>query len=135
VADTPRLRGLADTSVVVEPPPASDLPREVAVSALTIAELAAGTHAAADAAERSLRQDRLQRIEATFDTIAFDVAAARAYGRVFAAVSASGRKPRGRRALDLLIAASAAAEGLPLYTRNPHDFAGLEGIVEVVGIP
>jgi len=129
-----RERGIVDTSVVVEPPPAQALPREMAVSALTVAELAAGTHAAADPGERSLRQDRLQRVEATFDTIAFDVAAARAYGRVFAAVSISGRKPRGRRALDLLIAATAAAEGLPLYTRNPRDFAGLEGIVEVVEI-
>ena len=101
---------------------------------MTMAELAAGPHATADAAERARRQDRLQRAEATFAPLPVDAAVARAYGRVYAAVSAAGRKARGRRVVDLLIAATALAAGLPLYTRNPRDFAGLSDLVEVVAV-
>jgi predicted nucleic acid-binding protein len=87
--------------------------------------------------ERARRQDRLQRTEATFDPIAFDAAAARAYGRIHAEVVSSGPEARGRRAVDLLIAATALAADLPIYTRNPSDFAGLESLVDVraVGSP
>lgn len=129
-------RGILDTSVVIDLDrlDASALPREVAVTAITMAELAAGPHATADAAERARRQDRLQRAEAAFDPIAFDAAAARAYGRIYAAVVARGRKARGPRAVDLLIAAVAAAAGLPLCTRNPDDFAGLDDLVTVVAL-
>jgi hypothetical protein len=110
----------------------ADLPLEIAVSAITMAELAAGPHATADTAERARRQDRLQRAESTFEPLAVDGAVARAYGRVYAAVAAAGRKARGRRAVDLLIAATAVAAGLPLYTRNPHDFAGLSALLDVI---
>jgi predicted nucleic acid-binding protein len=128
------LRGVLDTSVVVdlEDIQPSRLPAEVAVSAITMAELAAGPHAATEAEERASRQDRLQRVEAAFDPLPFDVEAARAYGRLYAAVVASGRKTRGARAVDLLIAATAAAAGLPLYTRNGDDFRAVEELVEVV---
>jgi predicted nucleic acid-binding protein len=128
------LRGVLDTSVVVdlENIQPSRLPAEVAVSAITMAELAAGPHAATEAEERARRQDRLQRAEAAFDPLPFDVEAARAYGRLYAAVVASGRKARGARAVDLLIAATAAAAGLPLYTRNGDDFRAVEELVEVV---
>ena len=68
------------------------------------------------------------------EAIPFDAVAARAYGRVFAAVVAGGRKARGKRAMDLLIAATAAAADLPLYTRNIDDFSGLEGVVEIVEV-
>ncbi|MEY2517519.1 MAG: hypothetical protein QOJ89_4877 [bacterium] len=117
-------RGLIDTSVVIdlERVAAAELPEELAVSAVTLAELAAGPHATADPAERARRQDRLQRVEATFDPLPFDVAAARAYGPIYAAVISAGREARGRRAIDLLIAATALAAGLPLYTCNPDDF-------------
>jgi predicted nucleic acid-binding protein len=127
-------RALIDTSVVIdlERLPADALPAEIAISAVTLAELAAGPHATADTAERARRQERLQRTEATFEPLPFDSASARAYGRLFAAVSAAGRKGGGRRALDLLIAATAAAEQLPVYTRNAKNFAGLDEIVEVV---
>jgi predicted nucleic acid-binding protein len=101
---------------------------------VTLAELAAGPHATADPEERARRQDRLQRTEATFEPLPVDGAVARAYGRVFAAVSGAGRKARGRRAFDLLIAATALAAQLPLYTRNPSDFEGLEGLIEVVAV-
>ena len=129
-------RGVIDTSVVIdlEQIEPSRLPLELAVSSLTMAELAAGPHATNDADERARRQDRLQRAEAVFDPLPFDAEAARAYGRVFAAISATGRKARGARVVDLLIAATACGVGLPLYTRNVEDFRGLEGFIEVVSI-
>ncbi|RPJ55903.1 MAG: type II toxin-antitoxin system VapC family toxin, partial [Acidobacteria bacterium] len=107
---------------------------EIAISAITLAELASGPHATTDPAERARRQDRLQRAEATFEPLPVDAEVARAYGRVYAAVAASGRKARGRRAFDLLIAATAVAAGLPLYTRNPSDFAGLSDVLQVVPV-
>jgi len=113
---------------------ASQLPEEGAISAITFAELSAGPHATDDLEERARRQDRLQRVETTFDPIPFDGAAARAYGRVYATVVAAGRKARGRRALDLLIAATALALELPLYTCNPDDLAGLGDLVQVVAV-
>jgi predicted nucleic acid-binding protein len=136
VAETPAARGLIDTSVVIdlERIDAGALPAEVAVSAITMAELAAGPHATADPDERARRQDRLQRAEATFDALPVDAAVARAYGRVYAAVAGAGRKARGARSLDLLIAATALATDLPLYTRNPSDFRGIGSFVEVVAV-
>ena len=127
-------RGLLDTSVVIdfERLDPTMLPLEIAVSTLTIAELAAGPHATADLQERARRQDRLQRVEAVFDPVPFDAEAARAYGRVYAATIAVGRKARGPRAVDLLIAATASAAGLPLYTRNGDDFEGLQDVVDIV---
>lgn len=133
---TPRDRGIIDTSVVIDLEhldPAA-LPLEVAISSITLAELAAGPHATADSEERARRQDRLQRTEAAFDPLPFDSEAARAYGRIYAAVVAAGRKARGTRAVDLLIAATACAARLPLYTRNPDDFRGLADLVEVITI-
>lgn len=129
-------RGLIDTSVVIdlEQIDAAVLPEELVVSAMTMAELAAGPHATADPAERARRQDRLQRAEATFEPLPVDGETARAYGRVYAAVTRTGRKARGRRAIDLLIAATALATGLPLYTRNPQDFAGLTSMIEIVSV-
>lgn len=137
MADVPRpARGVIDTSVVIdlESIDATRLPREIAVSAITMAELAAGPHATADSGERARRQDRLQRAEAAFDPLPFDAEAARAYGRVYAAVTTAGRKARGARAVDLLIAATACAAGLPLYTRNPADFEALDGLLDVVAL-
>ncbi len=133
VAEARAERGLLDTSVVIDLEkidPAS-LPAEAAVSALTMAELAAGPHATSDADERARRQERLQRAEALFEPIAFDARAARAYGRIAAAVAARGRKARGQRAIDLLIAATAMAEGLTLYTRDPDDFRGLDELLDI----
>lgn len=127
-------RGLLDTSVVIDLEAIDDshLPAEVAVSAVTMAELAAGPHATSDPEERARRQDRLQRAEAAFDPIPFDAEASRAYGRVFASVLAAGRKARGARAVDLLIAATAVAAELPLYTRNGDDFDGLRDLLDVI---
>jgi len=124
------VRGLLDTSVVIalEALGADQLPEEPAISAVTLAELAAGPHATDDEHERAQRQDRLQRVEAILDPLPFDAAAARAYARVFAATRAADRKPRGARAVDLMIAAVALANGLPLFTRNPADFDHLRAV-------
>lgn len=136
MADQRRLRGLLDTSVIIdlERLDPADLPIESAISAITMAELAGGPHATQDPDERARRQDRLQRAEAVFDPLPFDSEASRAYGRVYAAVVAAGRKARGARAVDLLLAATACSVGLPLYTRNPDDFRALNDLVEVVAV-
>lgn len=129
------IRGLLDTSVVIDHDildPAL-LPDESAISAVTLAELAAGPHAASDEEERARRQDRLQWAATTWDALPFDAESARVYGRMFAAAKAAGQSSRARLA-DLLIASTAAANGLPLYTRNPSDFAALKRLVKIVTI-
>ncbi|MDH4171299.1 MAG: type II toxin-antitoxin system VapC family toxin [Acidimicrobiia bacterium] len=133
---TRRSRGLLDTSVIIDLDhiDPTQLPLEVAISAITLAELAAGPNATTDPDERGRRQDRLQRTEAAFDPIPFDTNAARAYGRVFTATIAAGRKARGARAVDLLIAATALAAELPLYTRNGDDFTGLGDLVDIIDL-
>lgn len=134
--ETPSERGLLDTSAVIDLDqidPAR-LPAELAISAITLAELASGPHAAADESARAERQDRLQRTEATFDPLPFDDSCARAYGRVYAATVGAGRKPRGARVLDLQIAATAIAHELPLYTRNAADFRHLGTLLEIVDL-
>lgn len=94
-------RGIIDISVVIdlERIDPADLPVELAVSAVTLAELTAGPHATTDPDERARRQDRLQRAESTFDPVPFDAASARACGRIYAAAAAIGSKARGRRAV------------------------------------
>ncbi len=124
---------LIDTSVVIdwdEPTVIDGLPDHVAISTISLAELAVGPHLTKDAGERARRQARLQQAEALFDPIDFDRAAARSYGIVVAAVAASGRSHRPRVA-DLLIAAIAHAQGLALYTRNAEDLLGLGDLLEV----
>ncbi|QCB92266.1 type II toxin-antitoxin system VapC family toxin [Cellulomonas shaoxiangyii] len=135
-----RRRGLLDTNILIlrRGIAAERLPDDVAVSAVTLAELAAGVHLVAgddaDArAERARRTDVLQRAENEFDPLPFDAEAARIYGRLAAAVHSLGRTPR-RRVADLMIAATAAANELPLWTTNPADFAGLGDVVEIVPV-
>jgi predicted nucleic acid-binding protein len=128
--------GLLDTSVVIDwddPMVAAALPEEAAICSITLAELAAGPHLATSVPEGARRQARLQQVEATFEPLPFDAMAARSYGLVVAAVAEVGRSHR-RRVADLLIAATAHANGLALYTRNPDDFGGLGDLVPVVGI-
>ncbi len=128
--------GLLDTSVVVDwhdPIVVAALPDQMAISVITAAELTAGPHLAAAPAEAAKRQARLQEVEAKLEPLQFDGTAVRSYGLVVAAVVREGRKPRSRFA-DLLIAATAHANGLDLYTRNGDDFAGLEELVHVIAI-
>lgn len=130
-----RAAGLLDTSVVIDISEidADLLPEQSSIAAITLAELAAGPHATDDPEERTRRQDRLQLAASTWDVVPFDAGAARAYARVYAARRAGGWSSRSGFA-DLLIAATAAANGLAVYTRNPDDFRGLESVVEVVAV-
>jgi predicted nucleic acid-binding protein len=128
-------RGLLDTSVVIDHDmidPAL-FPDESAISAMTLAELTAGPHATEDKNERARRQDRLQWASSTWDPLPFDAEAARVFGRMFAATRGAGQTSRSRLA-DLLIASTAAANSLPLYTRNPADFDALKAIIRLVHI-
>ncbi len=133
--------GRLDTNILivrrwVDP---GELPDEMAISAITLAELSAGPHevrrsdeqgAYDEHAERARRLEVLQRVENEFDPVPFDAEAARIFGRVTAAVVAAGRKPRGK-VVDLMIAATAIAEGLPLFTTNPDDFTGLDSLIRI----
>lgn len=128
--------GLIDTSVVIDwhdPAVAELLPDQIAISAITAAELAGGPHLAADPVEAARRQARLQEVESKLEPIPFDAAAVRSYGLVVAAIVSEGRKPRKRFA-DLLIAATAHANRLDLFTRNADDFAGLGQLIRVIPI-
>ncbi len=132
-------RGILDTGLVIllsrldEP---TVLPEEVLITAVTLAELSVGPLVATTDVERAARQAHLQQAEADFDPLPFDAAAARAFGQVAASIRRSGRKSTAR-SFDVMIAAVAVANGLPLYTSNPGDFAGIDGLevraVEVAG--
>jgi tRNA(fMet)-specific endonuclease VapC len=123
--------GLLDTSALLTlrrlPDPAL-LPDVALISAITLAELSVGPLVATDDAERARRLAHVQQAEADFDPVPFDAAAARAFGIVASGYRRSGRKPAAR-AFDALIAATAIANGLPLYTANPADFAGIDGLL------
>jgi len=129
-------RGLIDTSVavVIRDLDAALFPTEVAISALTLGELATGPHATTDELARARRQSHLQFIETNLEALPFDPKCARAYGVVYAAVKAKGRKPRGARTVDLMIGATALAHELPLYTLNAKDLRGLEELIEIVDV-
>ena len=123
-------RGVLDTSVVIamrEIADPSALPEEPVITTVTLAELSAGPLVAKDEAERAARQAHLQQAEADFDPLPFDRASARAFGQVAASLRRSGRKPAAR-AYDALIAATAMAHGLPVYTCNAADFDGIDGL-------
>lgn len=123
-------RGLLDTSTVIilgRLVDASALPDECVISSITLAELSVGPLVAASSAERAARQQHLQQAEADFEVVPFDDAAARAFGSVAASLRSSGRKTAAR-AYDALIAATALAHGIPLYTANPDGFAGIDGL-------
>lgn len=125
--------GLLDTSVILEwddPVVIAGLPDEAAISAVTLAELSAGPQLTADPAERARRQTRVQQLESLFDPLPFDAAAARSYAEIVAAVGAVGRHLLP----GLLIAATARANRLPLYTRHAGDVAGLGPLLTVVVI-
>lgn len=126
---------VVDTSIIaaIKLYDPSELPDTLLVTAVTLGELSYGPHATDDPAKRAGRVAVLQHVEATFDPLPYDQAAARLYGQVCAAVRAAGRQPR-KRASDLMIAATAASNDLPLYTSNPDDFKGAEGLVEVVAV-
>ncbi len=129
-------QGLLDTSTVILLPQIRDhqvLPAEPLISTITLAELSVGPLVATSDTERAARQAHLQQAEADFDPLPFDVAAARAFGQVAASLRRSGRKTSAR-SYDAMIAAVAIANGLAVYTANPTDFTGIEGL-DVVAVP
>ena len=127
--------GLLDTSVLIDLPalPENSLPVRAAVAAVTLAELGAGLHTTGDPVERAARAVRLQLVEASFDPLPFDTPAARRYAHLVALVVAAGQSPRPRR-LDLMIAATADVNDLPLYTRNPKDLHALRKTMTIVPV-
>jgi len=129
-------RGVLDTSTVIllsRFQDAAILPQEPLITAVTLAELSVSPLVARDEAERAARQAHLQQAESDFEPLPFDAAAARVFGRVAASLRRAGRKPAAR-AYDAMIAATAIAAGLPIYTCNPDDFNGIDDL-EVVGLP
>jgi tRNA(fMet)-specific endonuclease VapC len=128
---SPHNQGILDTSTAIALGSLADagarLPDTSLITAVTLAELSVGPLVARDQTERSNRQARLQQVEADFEPIPFDANAARAFGRVSASLRRAGRKPSAR-AFDAMIAAIAIANDLPLYTCNPADFAGIDGL-------
>jgi tRNA(fMet)-specific endonuclease VapC len=130
------VRGILDTSTVIllqRLTDAATLPEEPLITAVTLAELSVGPLVAEDESERAARQAHLQQAEADFEPLAFDAQAARAFGGVAASLRRSGRKTNAR-SYDAMIAATAIANGLPVYTCNPDDFNGIEGLA-VVAVP
>lgn len=130
-----RPRGILDTSTVIllgRIEDAAMLPDEPLITAVTLAELSVGPLVATDDRERAARQAHLQQAEADFDPLPFDAAAARAFGRVAASLRQAGRKPAAR-TYDAMIAATALANDLPLYTCNDADFVGIDAL-EVVAV-
>jgi hypothetical protein len=135
-ATVTHLRGVLDTSTVIMLPQITNpacLPAEPLITAVTLAELSVGPLVATDDAERAARQAHVQQAEADFDPLPFDAAAARAFGRVAASLRKAGRKPAAR-AYDAMIAATAVANSLPVFTCNPADFTGIDGLT-VVAVP
>ncbi len=130
-----RPRGLLDTCVVIDLPSIDSrlLPVEAAVSSIVLAELAQAVAMTRDPAEMMARAQRLADVEAEFAAIPFDREAARRFGTLVALTVKANRNPRPRR-MDLLIAATASAHGLPLFTRNADDFKGLEQGVEIISV-
>lgn len=129
-------RGVLDTSTLLllgRLADATALPSEPLITAVTLAELAVGPLVAADDGERARRQAHVQQAEADFVPLPFDASAARAFGGVAASLRCSGRKAKAR-AYDAMIAAIALANGLAVYTCNPDDFEGIDGL-QVHGVP
>jgi tRNA(fMet)-specific endonuclease VapC len=129
-------RGILDTNTVIMLPRienASSLPAEPLITTVTLAELSVGPLVATTDSERAARQAHVQKAEADFDPLPFDASAARTFGRVAASLRRAGRKPSAR-AYDAMIAATALSNDLPVYTCNPADFAGIDGLT-VVAVP
>lgn len=132
---TAQRRGVLDTSTLILIKRLTDdstLPDEPLITAVTLAELSVGPLVARDQDERAARQAHLQQAEADFDPLPFDADAARAFGRVAASLRRAGRKTTAR-AYDAMIAATAVANDLPIYTCNPADFRGIAEL-EVVAL-
>ena len=122
--------GVLDTSVVIlldQLAADADLPEEPLVTTVTLAELSVGPLVTDNESERAVRLARLQVTEATFEPIPFDAPAARAFARVAVELRGSGRRTKAR-SFDAIIAATSLSRNLPIFTANPEDFTGIEGL-------
>lgn len=129
-------RGILDTSTVIlleKLTDAKTLPAEPLITAVTLAELSVGPLVAKGESERVARQAKLQQAEADFEPLPFDASAARTFGRVSASLRRAGRKTTAR-TYDAMIASTALANDLPVYTCNPTDFSGIDGL-DVIAVP
>jgi tRNA(fMet)-specific endonuclease VapC len=134
--DSPHPRGILDTSTVIVLEKIKDpsmLPVEPLITSVTLAELSVGPLTAKDEGTRAARQSQLQLAESNFEPLPFDASAARAFGRVAASLRRSGRKTAAR-TFDAMIAATAVANDLPVYTCNPADFSGIDDL-DVIAVP
>lgn len=133
---TSNSRGLIDTSVAADRDAIASIEgdRDIAISTITLAELIVGPRIARDEVTRARRRAHLTYIEGALEALLFDNLCARAWARIYVAVAGIGRKPRGSRAVDLMIAATALANDLPLFTANVEDFRGLDDLVEVIDL-
>jgi predicted nucleic acid-binding protein len=113
------MRALLDTSVLIGDETPLDV--EGAISVASLAELHFGVLVATDEDERARRTQRLGAVESTFDALPITSEIAREWGRLAAAVRNRGGQPR-RRAIDLVIAATANSHAVPLLTHNSGDF-------------
>lgn len=126
------MRAVLDTSVVIAAD-VSQLPGELAISAVTLAELHFGVLVAREQSVRAERLRRLSILHREFDALPIDDAVAASYGQLAAAVVDAGCQPRAR-TMDLLIAATAHAHSARLYTRNASDLVGADSLIEVVPV-
>ncbi|MBL1075238.1 type II toxin-antitoxin system VapC family toxin [Nocardia sp. 2] len=127
--------GLLDTYVLIDIGTIDDalLPIRARISTVTLAELGLGIAVAATPAALALRTERLLAIEHSFDALPFCTAAARRFTSMTKLVVAAGRNPKPRR-MDLMIAAIASANNLPLFTRNADDFKDLEPLLTMIAV-
>lgn len=130
-----REAGILDTNTVIRlnELASEHLPLKPLITTVTLAELSVGPLTAESDEAAAERQAHLQMAEADFEALPFDTPAARAFGRVAASLRRAGRK-RSARTYDAMIAAIALAHDLPVYTANPDDFAGVDGL-DVIPVP
>jgi predicted nucleic acid-binding protein len=131
----PEARGVLDTCVVIDLKylTPSQVPHIPELTSITLTELYQGVSMASTVSERALRLEVLNAANNEFDPLPYDGEAASRYGTLAALMVEQGRSPKSRR-MDLMIAAVASVHELPLYTRNPDDFKGLESLVRVIAV-
>jgi toxin FitB len=105
----------------------------LAISVVSIAELTFGVLVTSDPARRAQRLSRLAALQRRFDPLPVDETVADSYGLLAARSVSEGRQPR-RRAMDLLISATAHAHGATLYIRNRKDLRGLDDLLSIVEV-
>lgn len=120
------MSGILDTSVFVareQDRPLGDLPSEGLVSVVTVAELRVGVLVAPDDELRAQRMRTLSAVE-QIDAQPVDDAVGREFAEIVAAARREGRRLK---ILNALVAATARALEVPVYTQD-SDFDGMAGV-------